>query len=158
MHAGEFLVKTKSGRAYLAVVGKSESAKSKSSKSSDYSNLNRNSTMGLGTGAMSQINPLSQEVGSEVPDEPRGPPKPSGPPKPRGPPMNQDLEHGKAVDPVSQDLDHVWKTLASDSPPLPEDLPSANEVEQVGTTEASDNPAPLVIDDLVMREKKKPDQ
>ena len=77
MHAGEFLVKTKSGRAYLAVVGKSESAKSKSSKSSDYSNLNRNSTMGLGTGAMSQINPLSQEVGSEVPDEPRGPPKPS---------------------------------------------------------------------------------
>ena len=152
MHAGEFLVKTKSGRAYLAVVGKSESAKSKSSKSSDYSNLNRNSTMGLGTGAMSQINPLSQEVGSEVPDEPRGPPKP------RGPPMNQDLEHGKAVDPVSQDLDHVWKTLASDSPPLPEDLPSANEVEQVGTTEASDNPAPLVIDDLVMREKKKPDQ
>ena len=146
MHAGEFLVKTKSGRAYLAVVGKSESAKSKSSKSSDYSNLNRNSTMGLGTGAMSQINPLSQEVGSEVPDEPRGPP------------MNQDLEHGKAVDPVSQDLDHVWKTLASDSPPLPEDLPSANEVEQVGTTEASDNPAPLVIDDLVMREKKKPDQ
>ena len=152
MHAGEFLVKTKSGRAYLAVIGKSESAKSKSSKSSDYSNLNRNSTMGLGTGAMSQINPLSQEVGSEVPDEPRGPPKP------RGPPMNQDLEHGKAVDPVSQDLDHVWKTLASDSPPLPEDLPSANEVEQVGTTEASDNPAPLVIDDLVMREKKKPDQ
>ena len=152
MHAGEFLVKTKSGRAYLAVVGKSESAKSKSSKSSDYSNLNRNSTMGLGTGAMSQINPLSQEVGSEVPDEPRGPPKP------RGPPMNQDLEHGKAVDPVSQDLDHVWKTLASDSPPLPEDLPSANEVEQVGTTEASDNPAPLVIDDLVMRKKKKPDQ
>ena len=152
MHAGEFLVKTKSGRAYLAVVGKSESAKSKSSKSSDYSNLNRNSTMGLGTGAMSQINPLSQEVGSEVPDEPRGPPKP------RGPPMNQDLEHGKAVDPVSQDLDHVWKTLASDSPPLPEDLPSANEVEQVGTTEATDNPAPLVIDDLVMREKKKPDQ
>ena len=154
MHAGEFLVKTKSGRAYLAVVGKSESAKSKSSKSSDYSNLNRNSTMGLGTGAMSQINPLSQEVGSEAedPDEPRGPPKP------RGPPMNQDLEHGKAVDPVSQDLDHVWKTLASDSPPLPEDLPSANEVEQVGTTEASDNPAPLVIDDLVMREKKKPDQ
>ena len=152
MHAGEFLVKTKSGRTYLAVVGKSESAKSKSSKSSDYSNLNRNSTMGLGTGAMSQINPLSQEVGSEVPDEPRGPPKP------RGPPMNQDLEHGKAVDPVSQDLDHVWKTLASDSPPLPEDLPSANEVEQVGTTEASDNPAPLVIDDLVMREKKKPDQ
>ena len=152
MHAGEFLVKTKSGRAYLAVVGKSESAKSKSSKSSDYSNLNRNSTMGLGTGAMSQINPLSQEVGSEVPDEPRGPPKP------RGPPMNQDLEHGKTVDPVSQDLDHVWKTLASDSPPLPEDLPFANEVEQVGTTEASDNPAPLVIDDLVMREKKKPDQ
>ena len=152
MHAGEFLVKTKSGRTYLAVVGKSKSAKSKSSKSSDYSNLNRNSTMGLGTGAMSQINPLSQEVGSEVPDEPRGPPKP------RGPPMNQDLEHGKAVDPVSQDLDHVWKTLASDSPPLPEDLPSANEVEQVGTTEASDNPAPLVIDDLVMREKKKSDQ
>ena len=152
MHAGEFLVKTKSGRAYLAVVGKSESAKSKSSKSSDYSNLNRNSTMGLGTGAMSQINPLSQEVGSEVPDEPRGPPKP------RGPPMNQDLEHGKAVDPVSQDLDHVWKTLASDSPPLPEDLPSANEVEQVGTTEATDNPAPLVIDDLVMREKQRPDQ
>ena len=152
MHAGEFLVKTKSGRAYLAVVGKSESAKSKSSKSSDYSNLNRNSTMGLGTGAMSQINRLSQEVGSEVPDEPRGPPKP------RGPPMNQDLEHGKAVDPVSQDLDHVWKTLASDSPPLPEDLPSANEVEQVGTTEASDNPAPLVIDDLVVREKQRPDQ
>ena len=146
MHAGEFLVKTKSGRAYLAVVGKSESAKSKSSKSSDYSNLNRNSTMGLGTGAMSQINPLSQEVGSEVPDEPRGPP------------MRQNLDHGKAVDPVSQDLDHVWKTLASDSPPLPEDLPSANELEQVGTTEASDNPAPLVIDDLVMREKKKPDQ
>ena len=152
MHAGEFLVKTKSGRAYLAVVGKSESAKSKSSKSSDYSNLNRNSTMGLGTGAMSQINPLSKEVGSEVPDQPRGPPKP------RGPPMNQNLDYGKAVDPVSQDLDHVWKTLASDSPPLPEDLPSANEVEQVGTTEASDNPAPLVIDDLVMREKKKPDQ
>ena len=55
MHAGEFLVKTKSGRTYLAVVGKSKSAKSKSSKSSDYSNLNRNSTMGLGTGAMSQI-------------------------------------------------------------------------------------------------------
>ena len=152
MHAGEFLVKTNSGRAYLAVVGKSKSAKSKSSKSSDYSNLNRNSTMGLGTGATPQINPLSQEVDSEVPDEPRGPPKP------RGPPMNQDLEHGKAVDPVSQDLDHVWKTLASDSPPLPEDLSAANEVEQVGTTEASDNPAPLVIDDLVMREKEKPDQ
>ena len=153
MHAGEFLVKTKSGRAYLAVVGKSNSAKSKSSKSSDYSNLNRNLTMGLGTGAMSRINPLSQEVvDSEVPDEPRGPPKP------RGPPMSQDLDHGKAVDPVSQDLDHVWKTLASDSPPVPEDLPSANEVEQVGTTEASDNPAPLVIDDLVMREKEKPDQ
>ena len=152
MHAGEFLVKTKSGRAYLAVVGKSNSAKSKNSKSSDYSNLNRNLTMGLGTGAMSRINPLSQEVDSEVPDEPRGPPKP------RGPPMSQDLDHGKAVDPVSQDLDHVWKTLASDSPPLPEDLSSANEVEQVGTTEASDNPAPLVIDDLVMREKEKPDQ